>query len=91
MNNILASKELKISLLSPPGDTLREHLEYIGLSVCKLSEKIEIPLETINRIIAGSEPITPFYAQKLEQALGIPSIFWLNREKEYSEKLNKFC
>ena len=79
--------ELAKSLLSPPGDTLQEHLDYIGMNQNELAERMGRPKEKINDIIKGREPITTETAYKLEKVLGIPASFWMNRENEYRQEL----
>lgn len=82
-NNI----ELAKSLLSPPGDTIQEHLNFIGMKQNELAERMGRPKEKINDIIKGREPITTETAYQLEKVLNIPASFWLNRETEYRQEL----
>lgn len=79
--------ELAKSLLSPPGDTLQEHLNFIGMNQNELAERMGRPKEKINDIIKGREPITTDTAYQLENVLGIPASFWMNRENEYRQEL----
>ena len=79
--------ELAKSLLSPPGDTLQEHIDYIGMRQNELAERMGRPKEKINDIIKGREPITTETAYQLEKVLGIPASFWMNRENEYRQEL----
>lgn len=79
--------EIAKSLLSPPGDTIQEHLDFIGMSQAELAERMGRPKEKINDIIKGREPITTATAFQLEKVLGIPASFWLNREKTYRKEL----
>ncbi len=79
--------ELLKSLISPPGDTLQEHLDYIGMKQNELAERMGRPKEKINDIIKGREPITTQTAYQLEKVLGIPASFWLNRENDYRQEL----
>jgi len=79
--------KLAKSLLSPPGDTLQEHLDYIGMNQNELAERMGRPKEKINDIIKGREPITTDTAYQLEKVLSIPASFWLNRENEYRQEL----
>ncbi len=81
------STSLYRELLSPPGDTIMETLESIGMSQAELAERIGRSKEKINDIIKGRQPITNKTAFKLEKALGIPASFWLNRENEYRRLL----
>ena len=75
--------EIAKSLISPPGDTLQEHLDFIGMSQAELAERMGRPKEEIIDLIKGREPITTATAFQLEKVLGIPVNFWLNRENTY--------
>jgi plasmid maintenance system antidote protein VapI len=44
--------ELAKSLISPPGDTLQEHLDYIGMKQNELAERMGRPKE---KIVHGCE------------------------------------
>jgi len=79
--------EIARSLLSPPGDTIQEHIDFIGMSQAELAERMGRPKEKINDIIKGREPITTATAFQLENVLGIPANFWLNRENTYRKEL----
>ena len=78
--------ELQKALISPPGDTIQETIEMLGMSQAELSERIGRPKEKINDVIKGREPISTETAFRLEKALGIPASFWINREKEYRKR-----
>ncbi len=69
--------------VSPPGETLQETLEMLGLSQAELAERTGRPKKTINEIILGKAAITPETALQLELVLQIPSTFWLSREAKY--------
>ncbi len=79
--------ELTKALISPPGDTLKEHLDFIGMKPGDLAEHINVTNETIHDLICGREQISDDIATKLENVLHIPSSFWLKREKEYRQEL----
>ena len=79
--------EIAKSLLSPPGDTIQEHIDFIGMSQAELAERMGRPKEKINDVIKGREPISTVTAFQLEKVLGIPASFWLNREKTYRKEL----
>src|SRR5438045_9727736 len=69
--------------VSPPGETLLETLETIGMSQAELAKRMGCPVETINEIIEKNAAITTETALQLEQVLHIQTSFWLNREKHY--------
>jgi len=81
--------EIEKSLLSPPGDTIQEHIDFIGMSQVELAEKMGRPKEKFNDIINGKEPITTATAFQLEKGLGIPVSFWLNRENTFRKEFNE--
>jgi HTH-type transcriptional regulator/antitoxin HigA len=54
-------------LLSPPGDTLLETIESIGLSQKELASRMGRPIKTINEIIQGKTAILPETAIQLER------------------------
>ena len=82
-----SSKSLKRKLLSPPGDTIQETIDTIGMSQFELAERMGKNNKNINQIIKGKEPITQNTALQLERVLGIPASFWIEREKEYRQEL----
>lgn len=75
--------------VTPPGATLRETLEATGMSQNELAERMGRPIKTISEIINGKTQITSETAIQLENVLGIPASFWLNREGRYREYLAK--
>ncbi len=79
--------EIIKSLLSPPGDTIQEHIDFMGMSQAELAERMGRPKEKINDLIKGREPLTTATAFQLERVLGIPAGFWLNSEKSYRKEL----
>lgn len=74
-------------MVSPPGETLLETIEAMGMSQAELSERMGRPKKTINEIIKGKTAITPETALQLERVLGVPASFWNNRERQYRENL----
>lgn len=71
----------------PPGDTLRETLEALGMTQTDLAARAGRPVKTINEIVQGQAAITPDTALQLERVLSVPASFWLNREQRYREAL----
>lgn len=79
--------EIAKSLISPPGDTIQEHIDLIGMRQSELAERMGRPREKVNDLIKGREPISTPTAFQLEKVLGISAGFWLNREKNYRKEL----
>lgn len=85
------SKEMKNQFTPdyavPPGETLLETLDAIGMSQAELAERTGRPKKTINEIIKGKAAITPETALQFERVLGTPAGFWNNLERNYQETL----
>lgn len=67
----------------PPGETLAEDLQAMGLTQTELAQRMGRPVQMINEIIKGKKAITPATALELERVLGTPAHFWLNLERDY--------
>jgi HTH-type transcriptional regulator/antitoxin HigA len=80
-------RDFQPSYSTPPGATLRETLESMGLSQSDLAERTGRPKKTINEIVQGKAAITPETALQLEQVLGIPASFWNDLERRYRASL----
>lgn len=83
------SSNIKIEreMLTKPGDTILETIEFLKMSQAELAERIGKTPAKVNDLISGKAPITVDTALKLEKVLGIDMQFWLNREMYYREKL----
>lgn len=68
---------------SPPGHTLLELINSLGLSQTDLATRMGRPIKTINEIIKGKARITEQTAIQLEERLGAPAQFWLAMESNY--------
>lgn len=73
--------------VSPPGETLLETLETVGMTQAELAERTGRPKKTINEIVNGKVPITSDTALQFERVLGEPARFWSERERLYQEYL----
>ncbi len=71
----------------PPGETLLETLEALGLTQKELATRMGRPLNKINQIIKGTLQITPDTALQLEKVTGVPAGFWTNAESNYRAHL----
>jgi len=78
---------LQKSLLSPPGDTIQETIDELGMSQAELAERMGRSKEKLNDMIKGREPLTTETAHRLEKVLSIPASFWINREAEYRREV----
>jgi addiction module HigA family antidote len=73
--------------VTPPGETLQEILDTIGMTKAELADRIGKTPKTIGEIIKHGAPVTPGTAMELEKVLGTPASFWNNRERRYRESL----
>ena len=71
----------------PPGETLRETLDAMGMSQAELAARTGRPKKTMNEIITGKTAITPETALQFERVLGVAASFWNNLERNYGETL----
>src|SRR2546422_545901 len=71
----------------PPGDTLLEVMESLGITQADLAERTGRPTKRINEIVKGKAAITPETALQLERVLGVPASFWNNLEQNYRTAL----
>lgn len=82
MNN-----QFKPNYAVPPGTTLMETIEALGMSQAELAQRMGRPVKTINEIVNGKAAITPETALQLEKVVGVPASFWNNAERNYREIL----
>lgn len=71
----------------PPGETLLETIEALGLTQKELAARMGRPDKTINEIIKGITKITPETALELEKVTGVPASFWNSAESNYRAHL----
>lgn len=79
--------EIKKALLSCPGDTIQEHIDFIGMSQAELAERMGRSVPKLNELIKGKATLSPETAIRLEYVLGVPAGFWLNLERLYQDQL----
>ena len=71
----------------PPGATLEETMEFLGMTQRELADRTGLTVQTLNRIFKGEQPITYETANRLELVTGTPAAFWNNLEAQYREQL----
>lgn len=79
--------EYRPDVAIPPGETIAEMLQELGMSRAELAGRIDWPLNEVNEIINGKRAITPETARKLELVLGLPAQFWMSLETNYRSAL----
>lgn len=75
------------TLAIPPGETIREQLEYEHLTQKDLARLTGLSEKHISRLVNGRVILTPATAALLEKALGLSARFWLNLEAGYRADL----
>ena len=79
--------EYRPQSVSPPGETLVETLEALGMTQAELAARSGLAEKTISHIANAKAPITEATALALERVLGVSARFWLARESKYREFL----
>lgn len=100
MNN---DTEFNPDWVSPPGDSIKEVLEFIGVTTLDLAVAMNTDLRVVHRLLEGEELLTSTLAEKLSIAIDVlgkregklltlgsttPS-FWLRREQQYRDGLER--
>lgn len=78
-------RQSKTYIAIPPGETIKECLEWRGMDYLDMLDVL--PMCEATRLLEGRQRLTPEFAEKLEELLGIPAGFWLRLEAVYREKL----
>lgn len=73
----------------PPGRTLQETLEALGMDQRELATRTGLTPKHINQVVQGNAPITQETSLRLERATGVPARLWNNLEMNYREQLAK--
>lgn len=73
----------------PPGETLRDTIEAMGMSQADLSRRTGLSAKHINQIVQGTAPISPDTALALERVIGVPARFWNALEANYQARVIK--
>ena len=77
----------EVAYVTPPGRTLSEKLEELGLDANDLAARMGYTPKAVNDILQGYCRITPEVAFSLEVITEIPANFWLRRQIAYDEYL----
>lgn len=71
---------------TPPGETLRQTIDDLGMTQADLALRVGLSAKTINQIIQGEHPLSQKTAILLERATGVPARMWNNLEMQYQER-----
>ncbi len=81
--------ESKSHIATPPGASIREQIEDLGISPDEFARLMGLSKEYIYQLINGFVCLTPEVAKQLEIVLGPPASFWNRLEAIYQDKLAK--
>ncbi len=75
-----------------PGDMLEaDFLEPLHLTPVEVAKALDVPLETVERFIAGESAVTPELAIRLEHAFGWGADMWMRLQAHYDlEMVRRF-
>ena len=79
----------KTYIAVPPGESIKEQLEYRGITQKEFAARMNMSEKHISRLLNGDVQLTPETAVKLEMVLGIPARVWNNYEAMYREEIIK--
>ena len=79
----------ELAEVTPPGRTLAEKLDEMGLDANDLAARMGYTPKAVNDILQGNCRITPEVAIALEMVTEIPAHFWLRRQVAYDEYLSR--
>lgn len=82
-------REFQPEWVSPPGDTIADLLEERGWTQAELADRTGYSTKYINQLIKGKVPLSGESALKLESVFGAPARFWMTREAQYQEDLER--
>ena len=70
-------------MLIHPGESLQEELEAREMTQVALAKAMGRSPRLVNEIVRGRRSITADTAVALEDALGLPAMFWLDLQAQY--------
>ena len=73
----------------PPGDYIREELEFRGLGLADLEVALHCSPVEASALLEGTRPLTDTDAIYLSRMLGTGSILWTNLEQAYRSHLHR--
>lgn len=71
----------------PPGETLKETMHSLEMTLRELSARTGLTQQTLIRIFNGKQIISYETANKLELVTNVPASFWNNLEAQYREQI----
>ena len=72
---------------TPPGMTLQEKIDEMGVSIADFAQSSGLDESTINSILSNEIKIDYDIANGLKLATEIPSYFWINLQMNYDRSI----
>ena len=69
-----------------PGEILQEFIEDRNMSQKELAIRCGVSEKYVSTVLNGKKDISLSFAKKLEYALGINTIFWMNLQANYDKE-----
>jgi len=73
--------------LLPPGRVLAEKIFEMGIDAAELARRMEVPIETIEKLLRFEISLTESVAKKIEKVTWMPADVLLQFEKSYRTNL----
>lgn len=78
-----AHTSLEFLLPIPPGESIKEEMEYFGMTQKELAERLGLSAKHVSDILSGEAPITRDCAFRLSIVFNSSMEFWMNLETNY--------
>jgi len=72
-----------------PGRLVQEYMDSYSMTQRDFAVRLELSLESLNRILNGTQPITRRTAEKLELVTKIAADTWMAMEEQYQQRRQK--
>ena len=86
---MIERREFQPEWVSPPGDTIADLLEERGWTQADLAQRTGYSKKFVNQLVKGRVSLSGEAAFRLENVFGAPARFWMNREAQYREGLER--
>jgi plasmid maintenance system antidote protein VapI len=86
---LMSENEFRPNWASPPGDTILNLLDDKNITPSELAAYLQISFRETRDLLDGTFKITDKIAEKLAEFLGGSKQFWVNREAQYRETLER--
>lgn len=73
--------------VSAPGKTIKDILNDRNIALTEFAKGIDQNMDYVNNLLDGEEKITSSIANQLQNLLGTPASFWINRENIFRHQV----